>query len=58
MRHVRFTIAKLLGVVLFFGVVLAGLRSGSNDWFKAIYSLTFSLQVYAAIAARYRGAFW
>jgi hypothetical protein len=58
MRHVRFTIARLLGLILFFGVVLAGLRSGSNDWFKSSYSLTFLMLVYAAIAARYRGAFW
>lgn len=58
MRKGRLTIARLLGVILFFGVILAGLRSGSNDWFKSIYTLTFILLVYAGIAARYRGAFW
>ncbi len=40
------------------GVILAGLRSGSNDWFKSIYSLTFLTLVYAAIAVKSRGAFW
>ncbi len=34
MHHGRFTIARLLGSIMFFGIVLAGLRSGSNDWFK------------------------
>lgn len=58
MRPLRFTIARLLCVILFFGIGLAGLRSGSNDWFKLIYTLTFLVLVYAAIAARYRGAVW
>ena len=57
MRH-RFTIAGLLVSILFFAIVFAGLRSGSNDWCKLIYSFTFVTLVYAAIAARYRGAFW
>jgi hypothetical protein len=57
MRH-RFTIAGLLVSILFFAIVFAGLRSGSNDWCKLIYSFTFVSLVYAAIAARYRGAFW
>lgn len=56
--HHRFTIAGLLVAILFFAIVFAGLRSGSNDWCKVIYSLTFVTLVYAAIAARYRGAFW
>jgi hypothetical protein len=58
MHHGRFTIARLLGAIMFFGIVFAGLRSGSNDWFKLIYTLTFIMLVYATIAARYRGAFW
>jgi hypothetical protein len=57
MRH-RFTIAGLLVSILFFAIVFAGLRSGSNDWCKLIYSFTFVTLVYAAIAARYRSAFW
>ncbi|SIO60501.1 hypothetical protein SAMN05444166_6416 [Singulisphaera sp. GP187] len=58
MQPPRFTIARLLVLIVFFGIVFAGLRSGSNDWFKLIYSLTFLTLVYAAIAARYRRAFW
>lgn len=58
MRQGRPTIARLLGAVAFSGIVFAGLRSGSNDWFKLIYSLTFATLVHAAIAARHRGAFW
>ena len=58
MHHGRFTIARLLGAIIFFGIVLAGLRSGSNDWFKLIYTMTFVALVFAAIAARYRDAFW
>jgi hypothetical protein len=54
----RFTIARLLIAIVFFGIVLAGLRSGSNDSFKLIYTLTFITLIYSAIAARYRGAFW
>jgi hypothetical protein len=58
MYQKRPTIAALLVVIAFFGVIFAGLRSGSNDWFKSIYTLTFTALVYAAIAARYRGPFW
>lgn len=58
MRKSRVTIASLLGLILLCGIFLAGLRSGSNDWVKLTYSLTFLSLVYAAIAARYRGAFW
>jgi hypothetical protein len=58
MGHGRLTITRLLIAIVFFGIVLAGLRSGSNDWFKLIYTLTFVTLIYSAIAARYRGAFW
>lgn len=58
MQKRRLTIARLLGVILFCGIIFAGLRSGSTDWFKSIYSLTFLILVYAGIAARYRRAFW
>lgn len=54
----RLTIAGLLGLILVLGLIFAGLRSASNDAFKSIYSLTFLALVLAAIAARYRGAFW
>lgn len=58
MCQIRFTISRLLGLILVLGLVLAGLRSGSNAWFKSIYSLTFIILICAAIAARRRGAFW
>jgi hypothetical protein len=58
MNRGRLTIGSLLGAIIFFGIIFAGLRSGSNDWFKSIYTLTFVTLVFSAIAARYRGAFW
>ncbi len=58
MHRGRLTIASLLGAVIFCGIILAGLRSGSTDWFKSIYTATFVALVYSAIAARYRGPFW
>jgi hypothetical protein len=58
MRRSRFTIARLLGAIVILSLFFAGLRSGSNDWFKLIYTLVFLALVYAAIAARYRGPFW
>ncbi len=57
MHRGRLTIASLLGAILFCGIILAGLRSGSNDWFKSIYTATFVVLVFSAIAARYRGPF-
>jgi hypothetical protein len=41
MRRSRFTIAGLLGVIVMLSMFFAGLRSGSNDWFKLIYTLVF-----------------
>jgi hypothetical protein len=58
MQNVRFSIARLLGVILTCGILFAGLRSGSNDWFESIYTLAFITLVDAAIAARYRCGFW
>jgi hypothetical protein len=54
----RLTIASLLVVIVFCGFVFAGLRAGSGAWLKLIYTMTFGTLVYAAIAARYRGAYW
>ena len=58
MDHGRLTIGKLAGTISVVGLIFAGLRSGSNDWFKLIYEATFVLLVCAVIAARYRGAGW
>jgi hypothetical protein len=52
------SITRMLGLVLGCAVFLAALRSGSNLWFKVIYTLTFVSLGYAAVAARYRGAYW
>ncbi len=41
MHRGRMTIGRLVLAIMFFGVIFAGLRSGSNDWFKVIYTLTF-----------------
>ena len=54
----RVTIASLMAVILFLALVLAGLRAGTTMWMRSIYTATFLTLVYAAIAARYRGAFW
>ena len=56
--RLRFGITALMGLVLFVAVGLVALRSGSNDWFTLVYTLTFIALIYAAIAARYRGPFW
>lgn len=58
MHFRRITIAGLLLIVVFFGVVFAGLRSGTTMWMRSIYTVTFLTLVYAAIAAKYRGRFW
>ena len=58
MARIRFSISHLLCLVGFLGLALAGLRSGSNDWFKSLYTLTFITLLYGAIAAQYPGAFW
>jgi hypothetical protein len=58
MQGLRVNIGKLLGVIVWCALILAGLRSGSNDWYKSIYTLTFLTLVYAAIVARYGRPFW
>jgi hypothetical protein len=58
MYRLRLTIASLLVVIVFFGVVLAGLRSGTTVWMRTIYTATFLALIFATIAAKYRGALW
>ena len=58
MLRSRLTIASLLVAIVYCGFVFAGLRAGSGAWLKLIYTLTFGSLVYAAIAAKYRGAHW
>jgi len=52
--RLRVSMAGLLGVVLF----LAGLRSGSDGWFRAVYTATAASLLFAIVAARHLGAFW
>jgi hypothetical protein len=58
MYRLRLTIASLLVVIAFCGVILAGLRSGTTVWMRTIYTATFVALIFATIAAKYRGAFW
>src|SRR5262245_1687641 len=58
MSGFRFSIAAVLALTLFAGLVFGALRSGATIWFQSIYTLTFVILLFAAIAARYRGAFW
>ncbi len=54
----RVSMAGMLGVVLFSGLVLAALRSGSDPWFRTIYTVTAAALLYAAAVARSRGPSW
>jgi hypothetical protein len=58
MRGIRISLACLFDIIFYFAIVFAALRTGSNDWFKAAYTLTLAVFLYAAIVARYRGPFW
>ena len=58
MGRVRISMAALLGMVLYSGLILAGLRSGSDLWYRSIYTLTAASLLYGGVAARHRGAFW
>ncbi len=58
MVRFRVSVAGLLLAVLFSGLVFAALRSGSDVWLRAIYTLTAATLLFAGIAARYRGVFW
>ncbi len=58
MGRVRISMAALLGAVLYSGLILAALRSGSDVWFRSVYTLTAAALLYGGVAARHRGAFW
>jgi hypothetical protein len=58
MVRFRVSLAGLLLVVLFAGLVLAALRSGSDAWARSIYTATAAALLFAGVAARYRGVFW
>lgn len=58
MRRPRLSTARALALVGYVAALLAALRSGSDLWFKTIYSATFLVLLYAGLAARHRGPFW
>src|SRR5262245_20629715 len=58
MSGFRISISALLSLTMFSGLIFGALRSGATIWFQSIYTLTFVILLFAAIAARYRGAFW
>lgn len=58
MNRFRFSIASVLMAVVYIAILFAALKSGSNDWFKLVYTATFVMLLYGGIAARYRGPFW
>ena len=58
MKRFRFTLAQLIAVVLVVGFGFAAMRSGSDLCLRLSWTFTASVLLAAAIAARYRGAFW
>jgi hypothetical protein len=62
MSRPRASILGLIAAVVACGVAFAALRSGSDYWLSAFYTLTVALLLWAVLAARYRRgtsrAFW
>jgi hypothetical protein len=62
MRNLRFTIASLLGVVLFFGVGFAALREANDLWESGLFTLTVGILLVGVLLAVYRAqtkrAYW
>ena len=62
MKHIRFTIASLLVVVLFVAVCFAGLREANESWDSGLFSLTIAVLLLSILLAIYRTekrrAFW
>src|SRR4051812_30689148 len=54
----RSSLLTLMIVVLVSAVLSAALRSGSEQWFRTIYTITAVSLVLATLAARFRGEFW
>jgi hypothetical protein len=54
----RLSILGLMAVVAIIAVGFSAMRSGSDPWFRAVYTMTVVVLLAAAIAARSRGAFW
>jgi len=62
MHRFRFTIAKLLGVILVLGVGFAALRESSDLWESGVFSLTLAALLVSILLAVHRSeskrAFW
>lgn len=62
MRRLRFTIANLLGVVLFVAIAFAALREATDLWESGLFTLTLGLLATAVLLAihrtRERRAYW
>ena len=62
MRHIRFTIASLLGLVLFVAVAVAALHRADDLWDSIVFSLTLGLLLASVLLAIHRAesrrAFW
>jgi hypothetical protein len=62
MRRIRFTIASMLTVVLFFAIGFAALREASDLWASGIFTLTLGVLLLSILLAVYRTAarraFW
>jgi hypothetical protein len=62
MKAFRISIAGSMGVVLFFSIGFAAFRSGSEIWFRLLYSMTVGVLLVSTLAARYcreaPSAFW
>jgi hypothetical protein len=62
MRAFRMSIAGLMALVLFLAVGLAAFRSGTETWFRSLYTATIGVLLLSILAARFsRGilsAFW
>ncbi len=58
MVRFRVSLAGMLLAVFYAGLVFAALRSGSDVWTRAIYTITAASLLFAGVAARHRGVFW
>lgn len=62
MKHIRFTIAGLLGVILVLGIGFAGLRESSDPCESGLFTLTIGVLLISILAAIHRlgskRAFW
>jgi hypothetical protein len=62
MTRIRFSIASLLGLVLFVAIAVAALRAGSEVWDQSLFSATLAVLVLSVLLAlngnRKKRAYW